>query len=194
MLTPEGTSDGLASCRSNSEDWLFETRSQRDARRLRFRGRTADLEAAGKGGEDGEWHCSVSDTKLLRIGGSDMLRRRVLTPEEVEHQKVGSAPEAVAKPNLLSRLRMRRNAGESRTTVAPAETRFSTSPAPLPPPRHAESVQERRSPPASTMPGSPTAAEPSRPMSRPAPEKARRPIRTGEEVRRRYTQESAADE
>jgi hypothetical protein len=55
-----------------------------------------------------------------------MLRRtrRVLTPEEAErkeHEETAGAASAGAKPSLLSRLRLRRSAGEARTTVDPAK-------------------------------------------------------------------------
>jgi hypothetical protein len=123
-----------------------------------------------------------------------VLRRRVLTPEEVERQNAGNAPEAVVKPSLLSRLKMRRSAGESRSTVAPAETRALTSPAPSAPPGHAESMRARRPPPAPAALVDPTVAAPLQSTLPAAAARTKRPIRADEEVRRRYTQEPAADE
>src|SRR5437762_989490 len=146
-----------------------------------------------------------------------MLRRnrRALTPEEAERLQRQGTPgsdAASAKPSLLSRLKLRRSAGESRTTVAPAERQASSPveapptltparlpdvqkpPPPPPPPPLAVPVQD--APPRRTKPA-PTAAR--RPVAAPRPQepmpnrkKPKRPINTAEDVRLRYSQEPPA--
>src|SRR5690348_9839130 len=107
-----------------------------------------------------------------------MLRRnrRALTPEEAERLQQQGPPGSAttpAKPSLLSRLKLRRSAGEARTTLSPAERQVSS---PVEPPPIATPA---RITPAETAPPTPTPAVPleDAPVRRvkAAPTAARRP-------------------
>lgn len=143
-----------------------------------------------------------------------MLRRnrRALTPEEAERlQEQGTPGSATtpAKPSLLSRLKLRRSAGEARTTLAPAERQVSSpdeappipTPARIPPAETAPPTPPLAVPledaPVPQTKAAPTAAR--RPGAAPRPQetmphrkKPKRPIHTAEDVRLRYSQEPPA--
>src|SRR5213082_2672603 len=107
-----------------------------------------------------------------------MLRRnrRALTPEEAERLQQQGAPGSAttpAKPSLLSRLKLRRSAGEARTTLAPAERQVSspveTPPIPTPARMSPAETARRRPPPAVPLQDAPPR------RTKAAPSAARRP-------------------
>lgn len=145
-----------------------------------------------------------------------MLRRnrRALTPEEAERLQGQGAPGSAttpAKPSLLSRLKLRRSAGEARTTLAPAERQVS-SPVEAPPTLTPARVPAAETAPPTPLPAVPledapvrrTKAAPTaerRPRAAPRPQetmpnrkKPKRPIHTAEDVRLRYSQEPPAED